>query len=160
MTIKVGGSDCLETQWLDESSAKCEVPSGYSAETTRVTVKIGFAEASADLFTYDAPVITSIQACSPASLSSCFQPAYSPAIAMPKSGDGSFTIYGSNFGPMSNGAISIALGDRTCERSTMLNSNMAVCQLGTTGSTATSATTVSLTVGVVTGTSVEGLYSF
>jgi hypothetical protein len=161
IVISVGDTSCLSTAWLSENSASCVLPQGYSAIGTRIGVRVAGAEVYTEGFTYDAPVITGMSACPIASSTSCFTNAFSPNIMMPKSGDGYFTIFGTNFGPSAPvDGISISLADRTCQQSTWLGPNLAVCQLGSTGSVATKATTVSLTVGLSTGTSSEGLYSF
>lgn len=161
MLILVGDTACSSSAWLSESSALCVIPGGFSSQGTRTSVRLGSAVGTAMAFQYDAPVITAISACPQASMSSCSAPAFSPFIEMPQSGDGSFTIFGFNFGPPSaSGSISAALADRTCQVSTWYSENVASCTLGPSGATASAVTTVSLTVGVATGTSLSGLYSF
>jgi len=121
----VGGSLCMTSVWLSRTSIECHVPSGLDqgqyVQVDVTTCPTGALDCltpqkmvgrAPSVFTYDCPVVTQ----------------FYPNNGLPRDGDATVTITGTNFGSNANGyAPKVNIGPTECVRTTWASQSSLTC---------------------------------
>ena len=108
---RIGGTACLTTSWVSESSMLCNTPPGsHTGKDVVSSVALGVATFSSS-FTYDGPVVTGV----------------APVVAT--AGSSSVTVYGNNFGEFTSPTSdrTVKLGNTNCGTVSFLSHTAVKC---------------------------------
>ena len=127
-SVSLGGRLCSTSSWMSGTSVRCHVQVAVAADQTSVVTVSAVSGTGLDVFSYDAPVVSSA------------------VLNAPWSGGAAVTVNGLNFG-YSELTASSAVGGVLCGSSSWSSATSVVCETGPATSSRMGEVTVSALVG-------------